>query len=454
MAWHGSCYTPRTNDNFPIAKLRDVDGLGDPKEDTKFKYARNGDNLICPFQCDLCHFRNIQQRNPKSESELDKNLLIAIRRANLDAFWGRSDGTVNHNRGDVRRMMDIAKTMYGIDDLLPEMGPFPLYDQWGMKAAVVMLGKTLDKGIYTDNVQFHTARRVRSAYSNVWGASQHTMTLGIMARDTTKLFVTNSPTYCLWYERFAKGMHSRMGDDHRPDAAISSELLLKVIQKMEVDYYDADTEGEIRYIVRAAVFYLAAYLGSLRGEEVPRILRQYFIDLNKESFKARIPHAVLPMYGSFKGDQGIPRCFLFRLTCKSNSGLDIKTWIERLMPLEAKSRNIYLFSNRNGSKETGRVYEPYLFAKLKEIQREDIGLVPKSLNVEDSFGISRSFRRGSATAALNAPNSECNAEDINRNNRWRSEDKAGTKKASLNMLQLYTDTLLSLKADLKFSQCL
>ena len=100
------------------------------------------------------------------------------------------------------------------------------------------------------------------------------------------------------------------------------------------------------------------------------------------------------------------------------------------------------------------MYEHYLFNKLRSVQVEERGLLPSKLDVGEAFGISLSFRRGSVMAAGNAPNSECNETDIKRNNRWRSEDKAGTKNGGLDMLQLYTDMLHSVKADLKFSSCL
>ena len=85
---------------------------------------------------------------------------------------------------------------------------------------------------------------------------------------------------------------------------------------------------------------------------------------------------------------------------------------------------------------------------------EEDGLIGKKLVVRDAYGISRSFRRGSTTAASNAPNSDCNEDDINRNNRWRKDDRAGTRHPDLNMLQLYTDTIQSVQAELKFSKCL
>jgi hypothetical protein len=212
MAWHGSCYKLRLGDKYPIVKLEELEDIADPEEDNKFRKARNGDHLTCPFQCDLCHFHNIQGRDPRADSRQDKNVLIAVRRANLDSFWGRSSSTIGGNKTNLKRLVEIARDEYGIDQPLPPMGPHELNDNWGMGLAIMMLRKSLDKGLYGPTVQFQTARRLRSAYSNLWGASKHALTLGVLAKDTTKIYVTKCPGYCLWFERFVRGMHSRMGD--------------------------------------------------------------------------------------------------------------------------------------------------------------------------------------------------------------------------------------------------
>jgi hypothetical protein len=39
------------------------------KEGDRFRVGRDGDHLLCPFQCDLCHFQNIQRRLPGSDPE-------------------------------------------------------------------------------------------------------------------------------------------------------------------------------------------------------------------------------------------------------------------------------------------------------------------------------------------------------------------------------------------------
>ena len=129
MAWHGSCYKLRQGDSYPIAALQDSEELDDPKEQNKFKSARAGDHLMCPFQCDLCHFRNIHKRDPVRGIGKDARLLMAIRRANLDSFWARSEHTVTGNRNGAKQLMRIASDNLGIGGLIfPEMGPHKLED--------------------------------------------------------------------------------------------------------------------------------------------------------------------------------------------------------------------------------------------------------------------------------------------------------------------------------------
>ena len=70
------------------------------------------------------------------------------------------------------------------------MGPHELKDNWGMSLAVTLPGKSLDKGIYCPTVQFDMARKLCSAYSNLWGASHHALMMGVLARDTMKIYVT------------------------------------------------------------------------------------------------------------------------------------------------------------------------------------------------------------------------------------------------------------------------
>jgi hypothetical protein len=69
-AWHGLCYKQDPRDRFPVLQACDLEesllGPDELEEDdpNRFKAARDGDHLMCPFQCNDCHFLNIQKRRP------------------------------------------------------------------------------------------------------------------------------------------------------------------------------------------------------------------------------------------------------------------------------------------------------------------------------------------------------------------------------------------------------
>lgn len=106
-----------------------------------------------------------------------------------------------------------------------------------------------------------------------------------MVKETIKTFVTKCPMYSLWFKRYVKGMHSCMGDDRCPDTAISTEVMLEITNRKNVNFVEGGAW--------AGLLFLGAYLGSLRGEEVPRIIQHHFIKLNEESMKhKKYPDAV------------------------------------------------------------------------------------------------------------------------------------------------------------------
>jgi hypothetical protein len=62
----------------------------------RYKKARDGDDFMICFQCDMRQFRNMQQRDP-NETKEDAFLMLWIRRAILDSFWSREPSTVDGN---------------------------------------------------------------------------------------------------------------------------------------------------------------------------------------------------------------------------------------------------------------------------------------------------------------------------------------------------------------------
>jgi len=257
QGWHGKCYRATSpGDVFPQIMLNDdMQGFMEgPTESERFGFARNGDNYVCPFQCNLCQFRNVHMRDPEA-TLLDDAMLCCIRRATLDSFWGRAEGRVRANLSSLRNMHERAQANFGLQDLLPAMGPFPLKDTFRMGPAIVMLKHLLDPGRYGDHITFSTLQKYRSSFSNVWGVSVQTLQDSIMARASAKMCTSTCPTNGLWFERFMGGVHSRMGDDHRSEAAISSCVMKLLLKCSEEDLLRTPSGVRRKFLVCAGLFW-------------------------------------------------------------------------------------------------------------------------------------------------------------------------------------------------------
>ena len=68
-------------------------------------------------------------------------------------------------------------------------------------------------------------------------------------------------------------------------------------------------------------------------------------------------------------------------------------------------------------------------------------LIMASIDVQEEYGLSRSFRRGSNSEALNRGVNEA---AIDRNNWRRKVDRAGARKAKLQMRDHYAEVLVAL----------
>jgi hypothetical protein len=167
--WCGPCYTPHPQDKFFQFVPTDEAGFDWRSKDDalRFKSARAGDHLLVPFQCDLCSFRNLCQRNPTLSDSHDQFLLCCIRQANLDAVWGRESHTVRATLRNTQQLVSLWRGTH-VPIELPFRGAFPVGDVLGLRVAIGMLVKSLEPGRYSKAYQqFETIRKLRAAYSNM-----------------------------------------------------------------------------------------------------------------------------------------------------------------------------------------------------------------------------------------------------------------------------------------------
>jgi hypothetical protein len=262
------CYTVPLGNPFPVKTTVNEDGFdASSVEDKKrFVCGRSGDFLMTPFQCELCHYRNINSRDPQIGDPKAREFNFMCRNVSMNAFWSAETSTVRSNLLQARKIEKIGDTC-GIDSISPPLGPYPLRDTFRMKVAMVLLKRSLDPGWNDKHIQFvSTARKIRSAFSNVYHASRELSEVVMMAYKLNKTYQTKCPTYGYWFKKFMLGMHKRMGDIVNLDYAVSKEIVVGLLRDLEDDWSNATTEDGQVDVTRMGMIVLSGYLCRLRGE--------------------------------------------------------------------------------------------------------------------------------------------------------------------------------------------
>jgi hypothetical protein len=323
-------------------------------QDVRCMEGRNGDNLVCPFQCDLCHFRNIKRRDSFASNLKDLSLLCGIRRANLGAFWARRPGTVKSNLTLMLRIVKVQEECHGIPrgQMFRPQGPHPVEDTFGTMTAVVLLNHSLNVGINAATVQLNTTRKTRSAMSNYERTTapetRHAALMGYKKGE--RLGFTNTSVYSLWFDRFIVGCHVRMGDDTRQDRAFSIELILAIQKLLEEGLLKCQSMGAMLNVSLHGVFLIAGFCGGLRGVELPLMsldaTAKYLSVAQPRS--AELANVCLALRGRVKGGSLEEACHLVPIAAVTVSGLTPRLWVHRAAETYANLgiSNGWIFRNK------------------------------------------------------------------------------------------------------------
>jgi hypothetical protein len=451
--WCGPCYTPHPLDKFYQHRPSDEAGFEwRPKADaTRHRVARPGDHLMVPFQCDLCSFRNICHRNPDAACPQDAFLLCCICRANLDAVWGREPNTVNATLRGVRQLVSLWRVAH-IPVELPARGPFLVGDSLGLRVAVGMLIKSLEPGRYSKTYQqFETIRKLRAAFSNLHMSSLEGInSLRTVGGESTKMCLSLLPTNSLWFERFAEGCLKRMGQDVRQDWALPLPVLHAMLDILEMEWEKADCWEDRHRTACAGAFSMVAFCGSFRGNEIFLTdlfgLSKYLAELEHESF------VIVPLLGRYKGESH-HRYHLTPMAARSDSGLEVRTWIKRLIRVQHEVSRSHgpAFGNKYGETLDSSFIEDIVSDRLQVVKDSRPGLIPQEVDCYSQFVISRSYRRGAtSTAKVRGVDKDT----VNLVNRWRKFENAKGRQPRLSMQDHYSDIQILVPELTKFSQAL
>lgn len=407
----------------------------DPEE---YKFARNGDHLLVPFQCDLCIFRKLTHRTPYAHSERDNLLLACIRRINLDAFWSRASSTVTSNRDRIRTACNLSDSL-GIPNPYQMIGQMPLDDAFGYTIAIQMVMASTKSGRYSSShTQWDTIRKIRSVYSNFIRASpQSNNEMWALGDDKGKVQrFSQDPCSSFWFSRFFIGCKKRMGQDWRPNRAFTIELLLAYFEAIEDRIQLADSSEEENKWIAIGAYSVLTYVISLRGSE------GFLLDLgglHRYIPKPNDKYFLIPLLGKVKGESH-DRCHLLPCTFKTSSGIEPYSWFSRLMNLKVKQG----FTDGPAiSDETGHIFSTtHVNEAIQEILEELFeskqSLFPKTITTKEDIAFNyqafRSFRRASDTRAMNQ---HIKSDVIELVNRWHAVDKADGNRAAFNMRNHY-----------------
>jgi hypothetical protein len=425
--------------------------LLEDEDPLQFKEAREGDHLLCPFQCDICHFDNMKKRLPIDGNLYDELSLICIRRAVLDSVWGRERSTVNSNRLEGVRYLGICKALGVERDAYPQRGPFPREDLWGMRAACAILIRSLDKGINAATIQYETMRKLRSHIANF----AHTCPGGIgdrfMGEEGAAGAVSYSPTNSEWVRRFMKGCHRRMGDVWMPDRPVTIQEIHACLKLLEGDWsmFDKDAEGRAKTSITATML-ISGFFAALRGEEIIRAdlgaIRKYWEEAVSWIGAEHVP---LMLAGRFKREIG-EKLFCQPLAAVTKSGVNIRLWFFRMLTSQERIRirTGPVFRNAKGKRASTAELDVDFHRILMRVQKKWPNLIPDSVKVKEEHGVYRSLRRGATGEAQNA---QIPADVIEANNRWRKHSRSRGLTPGMSMMERYTDAKANVPSLVRFS---
>ena len=257
-------------------------------------------------------------------------------------------------------------------------------------------------------------------------------------------------------EMFTAGMKARMPQKTMRNKALVSEVVAPLLDRMEAELVDPETDDERKRDLIIAGGYIAITFGySLRGNEGfwldgDRLVSG--IDMGRLSQPT--PHVVIPLIGKFKSEEG-ERMHLLPLVNVTRSGIRIRNWLERVVRLykdEGRARSP-AFCDTDGymlsASDIEGTFHPFLREMQQELRYAD--LLPKGLKVEDHYLCYRSFRRGAEATALNQGLKPTVIEFVHR---WSKFERSKGKVPGFNMLEHYAEGARMRPTQLRFSSCL
>jgi hypothetical protein len=428
----------------------------DSKDKNKFHQARMGDHLMVPFECDVCVFRKLFLRNPIATSLEDLKAAAIIRRMILDSFWSRATTTVEANAKTIQKGCKLSASI-GLEPPYLEPGPLPDFDHCGYGVAAQMLLASQEPGKYSSLYkQFDTIRRFKSAFGNQVRASALANSDALAIGDAegkTYQRICSDPCASIWFGRFITGCRRRMGQDWRPDEALSPRLIQALFRTLDEKVTDADNPVLLSRWVTARSLYAFLYVFSLLGNEGLLADLKGLRDEYEAGRAHDPPYSTLALLGQFKGEQHCRQHLMYSVD-KTGSKIEVRKYMSDLIVLRHSEGRIDgpAICDSEGRQWTTAQANEILHELLCSLFDQQPSLFPSHVSshadIMAKYHLFGSFKRASDSRAITKG---INLSDIRVVNRWHKLEKAKGQRPTFDMSQHYAQIDLLVDCFLRYT---
>ena len=154
-------------------------------------------------------------------------------------------------------------------DPFPRLGPFPLETHSGMKEAIMVVMRSMERVRKKVTVQFGTSRNARSTLTVLWEASHESRNdLTFSAAALKGRFIaTVAPAEGRWYQFFTSGIRARTGDLVDQARAYTTPIIHALLKMYQEGWEELGWAMSVHSMC-SVMFLLVASLGGMRGYEV------------------------------------------------------------------------------------------------------------------------------------------------------------------------------------------
>ena len=248
--------------------------------------------------------------------------------------------------------------------------------------------------------------------------------------------ITDLATSSIWFRRFSIGCKSRMGQIYKPNLALTTNLIVKLLVMIEKKVRESQDIKEQFDLIVFGSFIVFSYVLSLRGSEGTMINLSTIVKYLNTSAE----WIIVGLKGKIKGETS-ERDHIFYCVNQTASGIKVRAWANLLRSVHEKAGRCGGpgITNWNGKVLRTSELDDHLYFHLGTLFEDGEKFPTEIDSVEDiteRFSVYRSLRRASDTRALEMKVSEA---DIDVVNRWKTVESSKGSRPGRSMRQHYAE---------------